>query len=73
LPILQAYNKAQDEGTLLQVDFQTINEYLWLLKGVTGVMAPLGRRGMYYLAAAASDFFLPDDRLVGDYARSVSR
>lgn len=59
-----AYNKAQAEGTLLSIDFQTVNDYLWLLKGVTGAMASLGRRGMFYLAAAVSDFFLPEDRVV---------
>lgn len=63
-PVLEAYNRSQTEGTLLSVDFQTINEYLWLLKGVSRAMAPLGRRGMFYLAAAVSDFFLPEDRTV---------
>jgi hypothetical protein len=64
LPILQAYHDAQQQGTLLSIDFQTVNEYLWLLRAVTGVMAPLGRRGMFYLAAAVSDFFLPEDKTV---------
>jgi phosphopantothenate-cysteine ligase len=64
LPVLRAYNAAQEEGTLLQVDFHTVNEYLWLLKGVSAIMAPLGRRGMFYLAAAVSDFFLPEERTV---------
>jgi phosphopantothenate-cysteine ligase len=64
LPILKAYHRAQEEGTLLCVDFGTVNDYLWLLKGVTASMAPLKRRGMYYLAAAVSDFFLPEERVV---------
>lgn len=64
LPVLKAYNKANAEGTLLSVDFQTVNDYLWLLRSVSRVMSPLGRRGMFYLAAAVSDFFLPDDRVV---------
>lgn len=64
LPVLRAYQKAQEEGTLLSVDFQTVNEYLWLLRGVTQAMAPLERRGMFYLAAAVSDFFLPEDKIV---------
>ncbi|OCF39027.1 phosphopantothenate-cysteine ligase, partial [Kwoniella heveanensis CBS 569] len=63
LPILQAYHKAQEEGTLLSVDYQTVNDYLWLLRAVTASMASLGRRGMYYLAAAVSDFFLPEDKV----------
>lgn len=79
LPILKAYHQAHDEGSILSVNFQTVNDYLWLLRAVAGVMAPLGRKCMYYLAAAVSDFFLPDDRVVsreknrgrprGQYAR----
>lgn len=63
-PVLEAYNRSQSEGTLLSVDFQTVNEYLWLLRSVSGVMGSMGRRGMFYLAAAVSDFFLPEDRTV---------
>jgi len=64
LPVLQAYHTAQARGTLLSVEFQTVNEYLWLLRAVSESMATLGRRGMFYLAAAVSDFFLPDDKVV---------
>ncbi|ORX38493.1 putative phosphopantothenate-cysteine ligase [Kockovaella imperatae] len=71
LPILQAHQKAQSEGKLLSVDFQTVNEYLWLLKSVTSVLAPLQRRGMFYLAAAVSDFFLPEDRIAEHKIQSV--
>lgn len=74
-PILEAYHRSQTEGTLLSVDFSTVNDYLWLLRGVSRVMAPLGRRGMFYLAAAVSDFFLPDERTVrpsGLYTRETS-
>ncbi len=63
-PILRAYHQTQKEGTLLSIEFQTVNEYLWLLRAVTGCMAQLGRRGMFYLAAAVSDFFLPEGRMV---------
>ncbi|WVR07514.1 hypothetical protein IAU60_004556 [Kwoniella sp. DSM 27419] len=63
LPVLRAYHRAQAEGTLLSVDFTTVNDYLWLLKAVTASMAQLGRRGLFYLAAAVSDFFLPDDKV----------
>lgn len=64
LPVLRAYNKAHDEGTMLSIDFQTVNDYLWLLRAASSVMQPLERRGMFYLAAAVSDFFLPDDKVV---------
>ncbi|KAK4683675.1 phosphopantothenate---cysteine ligase (ATP), partial [Tremellales sp. Uapishka_1] len=71
LPILKAYHRSQSEGTILSIDFQTVNEYLWLLKSVTAIMAPLGRRGMFYLAAAVSDFFLPEERVAEHKIQSV--
>jgi phosphopantothenate-cysteine ligase len=46
------------------MDFNTVNDYLWILREMAGVMGVLGRRGMFYLAAAVSDFFLPLDRMV---------
>lgn len=70
LPVLRAYNKAHDEGTMLSIDFQTVNDYLWLLRAAGSVMQPLERRGMFYLAAAVSDFFLPDDKVVSRARRS---
>lgn len=64
LPILRAHHQTQESGSILSMDFQTVNEYLWLLRAITREMSPLGRRGMFYLAAAVSDFFLPDERVV---------
>jgi phosphopantothenate-cysteine ligase len=64
LPVLQAYHASIQQGTLLSVEFNTVNDYLWLLRDVTACMHGLGRRGMFYLAAAVSDFFLPDDKVV---------
>ena len=64
IPILQAYHTARAQGTLLSIDFQTVNEYLWLLRAIAKPMSTLGRKGMFYLAAAVSDFFLPDDKVV---------
>lgn len=62
--MLKAYKEAQTAGTLLQMDFSTVNDYLWILREMARVMGILGRRGMFYLAAAVSDFFLPLDRMV---------
>lgn len=63
MPILEAYNATRREGSLLSIDFNTVNEYLWYLRSLSEAMATLGRRGMFYLAAAVSDFFLPLDRV----------
>lgn len=58
-PILSAYHHATASGLLHTVSFVTVNDYLWLLREMTRVMQPLGRKAMYYLAAAVSDFFIP--------------
>ncbi|XP_066325909.1 phosphopantothenate--cysteine ligase 2-like [Miscanthus floridulus] len=53
------YQKAIDEGLLLKLPFTTIFEYLQLLQIVATSMNCLGHRGMFYLAAAVSDFYVP--------------
>ncbi|PWN42062.1 DFP-domain-containing protein [Ceraceosorus guamensis] len=62
LPVLRAYHAAQKAQTLLRIPFVTVTDYLFLLRAVSGEMQTLGRRGMYYLAAAVSDFFVPEQK-----------
>lgn len=62
--VLAAYQEVHRAKTLHTLTFVTINDYLYLLRGVSGVMRPTGRKAMYYLAAAVSDFFVPRKRLV---------
>jgi phosphopantothenate-cysteine ligase len=75
LPILTRHHEAQKNETLLTVPFVTVNEYLWLLKGVSEVMGGVegvGRKGLFYLAAAVSDFFLPEDKMVSLYRAGIT-
>ena len=62
--VLAAYKAVQRAGTLHTVTFVTVNEYLWLLRALARELSVLGRRAMYYLAAAVSDFFLPREKMV---------
>ena len=62
--VLRRYTQVRAEGRLLVLDFVTVNEYLWLLRGLAVEMRPLGARGLFYLAAAVSDFFVPRGRMV---------
>lgn len=67
LPILQKHHEAHDQGTLITIPFVTVNEYLWLLKAISEVMGGnqgVGREGLFYLACAVSDFFLPSEKMV---------
>ncbi|CED82565.1 Uncharacterized conserved protein with similarity to phosphopantothenoylcysteine synthetase/decarboxylase [Phaffia rhodozyma] len=66
LPILAKHHQVQEEGTLLTIPFVTVNEYLWLLRGISQVMGSehgVGRHGLFYLAAAVSDFYLPEEKM----------
>ncbi|SGZ16865.1 BQ5605_C020g09074 [Microbotryum silenes-dioicae] len=71
LSLLRSYKLVQKMKILYSIPYTTIDEYLWYLRGVSRVMGTakdsqgqaLGRRGMYYLAAAVSDFFIPFQRM----------
>ncbi|CAI5951875.1 unnamed protein product [Closterium sp. NIES-64] len=53
------FNQAQEGGRLLLLPFTTLFQYLQLLRLVAEALNPIGPRGMVYLAAAVSDFFVP--------------
>ncbi|KAF9010071.1 phosphopantothenate-cysteine ligase [Cyathus striatus] len=63
LEVLKVYKAVHTEGTLHTLTFVTVNDYLWLLRALSKELSILGRRGMYYLAAAVSDFFLPRQKM----------
>lgn len=67
LDVLTAYKHVQAAGTLHTLTFVTVNDYLWLLRAVSHELSFLGRRAMYYLAAAVSDFFLPRQKMVSSH------
>ncbi|OEL15515.1 Phosphopantothenate--cysteine ligase 1 [Dichanthelium oligosanthes] len=57
------YCKAIEEGSLLKLPFTTIFEYLQLLKMVATSMSSVSLHGLFYLAAAVSDFYVPWDSM----------
>jgi len=63
LSVLRAYRDVQRAGTLLTINFVTVNDYLFLLRALSEQMACLHRKAMFYLAAAVSDFFLPRQKM----------
>jgi phosphopantothenate-cysteine ligase len=64
LRVLRQYLEAKKDNKLLILSFVTITEYLWDLREVAKLMRPLGPKAIFYLAAAVSDFFVPQDRMV---------
>jgi phosphopantothenate---cysteine ligase (ATP) len=60
LPILRAYKRAQENSRLLYINFTTISDYFWLLRTACECLAPFEKRALLYLAAAVSDFYVPE-------------
>jgi phosphopantothenate---cysteine ligase (ATP) len=62
--VLHKYQTANVEQLLLKIDFTTVAEYLFLLKSITIEMSIMKENAMFYLAAAVSDFFIPEPKMV---------
>ncbi|KAI9808632.1 MAG: hypothetical protein M1825_003783 [Sarcosagium campestre] len=63
LSVLRQYKRAREENMLLLLPFVTVTDYVWELREIAKLMRPLGASGLFYLAAAVSDFFIPKDRM----------
>nr|CAG4641797.1 EOG090X085T [Eurycercus lamellatus] len=48
---------------LIMVSFNTLSDYLWLLRGAAQEMHILGPLALLYLAAAVSDFYIPKNQM----------
>ncbi|XP_061893548.1 phosphopantothenate--cysteine ligase [Entelurus aequoreus] len=57
--VLKRYREVTDGKLLLPVDFNTLSEYLHLLKAAAQALSTIGSKAMFYLAAAVSDFYIP--------------
>jgi phosphopantothenate-cysteine ligase len=61
------------EDRLLAVPFTTIFEYLFLLREACGSLGQASKRVVVMLAAAVSDFYLPESELATDKIQSRGR
>ncbi|XP_071386438.1 phosphopantothenate--cysteine ligase [Centroberyx affinis] len=57
--VLKRYQEVKDAGLLLPIEFNTLSEYLHLLKAAAQALSTIGSKAMFYLAAAVSDFYIP--------------
>uniref|UniRef100_A0A3P8X408 Phosphopantothenate--cysteine ligase n=1 Tax=Cynoglossus semilaevis TaxID=244447 RepID=A0A3P8X408_CYNSE len=57
--VLKRYQEVKESGLLLPVEFNTLSEYLHLLKAAAQALSGIGPKAMFYLAAAVSDFYIP--------------
>ncbi|OZJ05464.1 hypothetical protein BZG36_01661 [Bifiguratus adelaidae] len=63
IPTFKKYQSVKQRNMLLFVEFTTLTDYLFLLRSITLIMAPMKSKAMYYLAAAVSDFFIPAPKM----------
>nr|ABU92523.1 POU class 6 [Eleutheria dichotoma] len=61
--IVRKYKEVQNGCLLLKIGFMTLSDYLFLLKASAEALAPLGSHIMFYLAAAVSDFYVPENEM----------
>ncbi|KAL5709208.1 phosphopantothenate--cysteine ligase (ATP) [Ranunculus cassubicifolius] len=66
------HHDAVEGGFLLKLPFTTIFEYLQILQLVSKSVKDLGSNGMFYLAAAVSDFYVPWDSMAEHKIQSAS-
>lgn len=58
------YQSAVQGHKLLTVEFVTLNEYLELLQLISQHLKQVGANALLYLAAAVSDFYIPESEMV---------
>ena len=63
LVVLRKYKNATESNLLLLIPYTTVNQYLYTLKSASTIMSRLDSGALFYLAAAVSDFFLPQSRM----------
>ncbi|XP_076616833.1 phosphopantothenate--cysteine ligase [Chaetodon auriga] len=57
--VLKRYQEVKENRLLLPIEFNTLSEYLHLLKAAAQALSTIGSKAMFYLAAAVSDFYIP--------------
>lgn len=62
-PILAKYKNAQEDQKILYINFTSVVDYMWLLRAACECLAALRERALLYLAAAVSDFYIPQDEM----------
>jgi len=70
--VIKKYEKAKEENFLLKVVFQTIHEYLFLLKAASQSLQRNFNKALIYSSAAVSDFYLPYSKMAEHKIQSSS-
>lgn len=61
--VKQYQASVEGAGSLLSLPFTSVDDYFFLLKLVAESVAPWNERALFFLAAAVSDFYIPQQQL----------
>lgn len=61
--LVERYQRYSSQCRLVMVSFNSLSDYLWLLRAAAQEMSVLGPSALLYLAAAVSDFYIPADQM----------
>ena len=59
------------DESLLSIEFVTLHDYLYLLRGIAQALNSYGRNVVFYLAAAVSDFHIPASDMVNSFFKEI--
>eukprot|EP00050_Salpingoeca_kvevrii_P022503 m.127507 g.127507 ORF g.127507 m.127507 type:complete len:308 (+) comp9725_c0_seq3:1534-2457(+) len=60
---IDARRRVLEEGLLLELDFLSVTQYLFMLRASTLAVKAVGTQALVYLAAAVSDFYVPSTEM----------
>ncbi|CAK9305111.1 unnamed protein product [Gordionus sp. m RMFG-2023] len=68
------YHEFQSDGaSLLEIEFQTVTQYLNLLEKSCRILNQFNKLALIYLSAAVSDFYIPDEKQALDKISSTGK
>ncbi|KYR02950.1 phosphopantothenatecysteine ligase [Tieghemostelium lacteum] len=67
------WKKYIDSGHLIRLDFESVGEYLYYLRGISMELSILGKNLIVYAAAAVSDFYIPLSKMAEHKIQSMSK
>lgn len=62
--LVSKHQCAMKNHKLIKIPFTTVSEYLFLLRMISLCCKSMSRKVLFYLAAAVSDFYIPDSKIV---------
>ncbi|XP_076034967.1 phosphopantothenoylcysteine synthetase isoform X2 [Oratosquilla oratoria] len=71
-PVWEEYNRVLSEKCIFMMTFTTLSNYLWLLRAATQSLQKLAPTSLLYLAAAVSDFYIPQEMMTEHKIQSSS-